>query len=246
MFISCGARGERKRQGKCKVTLWDRSARVAPVHVPRLRQYADGVPCRSTALPRRIAALDAIRLRHSETQIGFCFQPCPTVSALKQIKDTMGNVVEVVKTGHGFRSMLDERPTFPPLVKRKTIYQEVGAPLVLECPYKKAAVDPIRWQNGSQMITHLAIHEKHMGRVEIDLANRLVIDSCEYSDSAPYSCWLHDRHISTIKVRVVASFSTSWLRAQIVNVGVGITILMLVFIGVSTLHSQRSDSARFQ
>ena len=219
---------------------------MKPVDVPNLASYPDGVPCRSTALPPVVAALDEIALRHSETQITYCFQPCPTVSAIKQIKDTMGNVVEVVKTGHGFRSMMEGRPTFPPLVKRKTVYQEVDAPLVLECPYEKSDVDPVRWQNGSQMITHLAVREQHMGRVEIDLANRLVIDSCRYSDTAPYSCWLHDRHIATIKVKIVASFSTSWLRAQIANVGVGIAIFMLVFIGFSVLKTQRSDSARFE
>ena len=227
------------------VALWDPSIPSKPVRLPILHEYASGVPCRSTILPPLIANLNEIKLRHSENEVAYCFNPCPTVSAIKQIKDVMGNVVDVVKTGHGLRSMMDGRPTFPPMVVRKTVYQEVGKPLIIECPYDDSSTEPIRWQNGSQMITHLAVREQFMGRVEIDLANRLVIDSTEYTDASAYSCWIHERHIATVKVKVVESFSTSWLRDQIMNVGVAGTVFMLFFIGVSVFKTQRSDSARY-
>ena len=227
------------------VKQWHRNRDVTPVKVPNLQHYRNGVPCRSTVLPKKIAEIDEIKYRYSETQLGYCFVACPTVQPIKKITDILGNVVEVVNTGEGFLSMTEGRPKLPKLVKRKTIYHEAGQPIVIECPYKNASHAPIRWQNASQMLTHVAMLEAHAGRVQIDILNRLVIDRALLSDTSAYSCWLRNEHLATIKLRVVPSFSTEHLRSKIANVGVAFTILLLFVMSLSVFRAQRKDSARF-
>ena len=227
------------------VKQWHRDKPVKPVEVPNLQHYRNGVPCRSTVLPKQIADIDEIKYRYSETQVGYCYVACPTVQPVKKIRDKLGNVVEVVNTGAGFVSMKEGKPRLPSIVKRKTIYHEAGKPLAIECPHKNASHVAIRWQNASQMLTHVAMLEKHAGRVQIDILNRLVIDRALPSDTSAYSCWLRDEHIATIKLRVVPSFSTEHLRDKIAHAGVALTIILLLVMGVSVFRTQRQDSSRF-
>ena len=218
---------------------------VFPIDIPTMHLYPDGMPCRSSALPENVARVDEIKMRKSETLMEYCFEPCPTEPTIQKVTDSLGNVIEVVETGKGFRSMKEAKPTFPPLVKRKTVYQEEGKQLIIECPEDDIADKAIRWQIGSQMIDHIASKERTLGRVYIDIANRLVIETTIYADSAPYSCWFKQRHIATVKVRIVPSYDNGDIKDKIVYVGVGITMLALCFVGVSIYKAQRKENSRY-
>lgn len=103
---------------------------IMPHDAKIMDHYSNGVPCRSTVLPKYFARIPQIRRRMSEIIIGRCLVECPTAAPYVNVTDKQGKVIEVVEKG--FYSM-KEKPTIPPMVKRKVIYEEAGKNLVLKC-----------------------------------------------------------------------------------------------------------------
>lgn len=61
----------------------------------------------------------------------------------------------------------------------------------------------------------------------------------QYVFSCLLSCWIDGRHIATIKLRVLAKSERN-VDDYVVAVGVGLTVLGLLFIGCKVARMQRS------
>lgn len=96
----CGKIGQRRKVGLCMVKKINANKAVSPVDIPIIKLYLNGIPCRSTALPKEVAAIRRIKYRRSETIMGSCKIPCPTVPAQVYVTDSSGKVIEVVKPGY--------------------------------------------------------------------------------------------------------------------------------------------------
>ncbi|XP_067677395.1 Ig-like V-type domain-containing protein FAM187A [Haliotis asinina] len=203
----CGKPGHRRKIGLCMVKkIWTSQA-TKPVDFPLLALYKDGVPCRSTALPKAISHVPSIAKRHSEVLMGACEVPCPTEPPPLNITDSSGKVVEVIEPG--FYS-IKARPKLPPMVKRKVQYHEAGIHLMLKCPSDEGDDGSIvRWQRGKRQIDPLSIKKQTRGRVYVDQENQLHIRRLFISDTAPYNCWILKRHVATIKVIVIKKFDAN-------------------------------------
>ncbi len=105
-----------------------------PHDLVTLERFPKGLSCRSALVPPGIGNLPEVKGRTSEYLVSYCWEACPTVPAIKEIKDSQGRVIEVVEVGKGYVSMRDGPPPLPPRVKRKAIYAEIGQRLKLECP----------------------------------------------------------------------------------------------------------------
>lgn len=128
---------------------------------------------------------------------GYCYQPCPTEPPPIEVTDANGNVVEVIEGGY---HPIGRKPELPPMVKRKVKYEPAGSHLVISCPTSKKG--KVRWQRGERAINTATIRHQTKGRVSIDKLNRLHIRKLHERDTAPYNCWVWQRHVATIKIIV--------------------------------------------
>ncbi|XP_021351112.1 Ig-like V-type domain-containing protein FAM187A [Mizuhopecten yessoensis] len=222
----CGKMGHRRMVGLCMVEKVNASDPVEPVDLPIIELYPRGLPCRSTVLPSQIARLRSIRLRQSETIVENCYRSCPTAAPPITVTDKNGNVLQVIQPG--YYSMKD-KPPLPRLVKRSVIYEETGKNIILKCPTKPNEDSLVRWQNGTVVINPLSIRRQTRGRVRMDSANRLHIRALRLYDSAPYNCWLKQRHVATLKVVVVQAMNHN-LKDYITYAGLCLTILSVTLV----------------
>lgn len=95
----CGQMGQRHKIGLCMVRKIDYRRDIAPVDVPMMNSFIDGIPCRSPILPTKVAHKKLVRTRPTEVLIGACSMPCPTMQPFITVTDKDGNVVEVVEAG---------------------------------------------------------------------------------------------------------------------------------------------------
>lgn len=86
------------------------------------------------------------------------------------------------------------------MVVRKVQHEPLGSHLVLNCPTSDQS--RVRWQRGERVINSRTIRRLTKGRVSIDRLNRLHIWKLRAGDSAPYNCWVWQRHVATFKVIV--------------------------------------------
>lgn len=237
----CGVDSERRRQGACTVKRMDKSgASSGEEDLSFLRKYPKGVPCQSLLLPDSIAQIPQIRNRSNEVQSAGCYQPCTTPVPVKVITDKNKQVVEVVEVAKGFVSLREGKlPKPPKLVKRSTTYRTVGSSVLLICPHADASLTHVRWQNGTQVLDTATVSVRTHGRVTVDPLNRLVITQLHYTDTAAYSCWIHGKHIATLKIRVVQGLQQN-LSDYVILAGVGLTMLTLVYIGVQAVMLNRT------
>ncbi|KAK3612396.1 hypothetical protein CHS0354_031990 [Potamilus streckersoni] len=197
----CNKAGKRLRSGTCMVQKTDMDQPIKPVDLPIMAMYPDGVPCRSTVLPKVIANIHGIRSRKSERIVGNCYEPCPTTPRMINATDKDGNVVKVVG---GPYVPINSKPTFAPLVKRQVLYEEAGKHLVLKCPGSDSS--KIRWQKAEIIINSATIRYQSHGRLWIDGLNRLHFRRLILRDSASYICWEWKRHVATMKVVIYKPF----------------------------------------
>ncbi|KAJ8308068.1 hypothetical protein KUTeg_012942 [Tegillarca granosa] len=76
--------------GLCMVKKINDKKAIYPVDIPIIKLYLNGIPCRSTALPKEIATIRRIKYRRSETIMGNCMIPCPTVPSQIYVTDSSG------------------------------------------------------------------------------------------------------------------------------------------------------------
>lgn len=165
------------------------------------------------------------------------------LSTVQTITDADGEVVEVLNAG--YISMRGPRPTFPPLVKRRTVYQDVGKPLLITCPHQGNG-DGLRWQNKTTRMDPLVLSADINSRVKLDVLNRIIITKTMYADTGHYNCWLKDRHIATISVHIVKSFETTSWKVKIVTYGVYATIIALTVAWIKMYFAQRKNRGAFR
>ncbi|XP_045212509.2 Ig-like V-type domain-containing protein FAM187A [Mercenaria mercenaria] len=191
----CDKKGRRLKFGTCMVQKIDADKPIVPVDVPIMTLYPNGVPCRSTVLSRPVAHLPGIKGRKSEIIAGECFQACPSTPAPIQVTDKNGKVVEIIEGGY---HPIGKKPELPPLVKRKVLHKASGTHVTLTCPTSEKG--KVRWQRGDRPINTATIRRQTKGRVFIDKLNRLHIRKLRIRDSAPYNCWIWQRHVAAFKV----------------------------------------------
>ena len=153
-----------------------------------------------------------------------CFIPCPSTPPPIKVTDASGNVVEIVESGY---HPLGKQPNLPSLVQRKVLYEPQGSHLVLNCP--AAQKSKIRWQRGERPINTRTITRQTRGRVTVDKQNRLNIRKLNMHDSAPYSCWVWQKHEATIKVVVFKPLDEN-IKHYITYGGLFLTIIFIVLI----------------
>lgn len=93
--------------------------------------YPEGVPCRSTLLPRSVASIPYIRDRESETLMAPCVVACPTVAEVINVTDEYGKVLKEVQVQY---YSINEAPKTPHTPKRDVMYKDAGKRLILKCP----------------------------------------------------------------------------------------------------------------
>ena len=100
------------------------------------RAYKQGIPCRSSLVPKEIKTLSAVSRRPSETLLGYCNVACTTPRpVVEKIKELLGDkFLGVVKPGKEYVRYFDFRPNIPPLVVRKTFYVQRKGAITLMCP----------------------------------------------------------------------------------------------------------------
>ncbi|KAK3089155.1 hypothetical protein FSP39_001328 [Pinctada imbricata] len=236
----CGQIGSRRKIGVCMVKKIKPGLPIRPNDLPLMALYPDGVPCRSTALSGDIAKIKRIALRRSETIIGQCNITCPTTPAFIVVTDKRGKVIETVEAGY---YSLKDKPTLPPMVIRKVVYEEAGKHLVLKCPGKSEAKSLIRWQNGSVVLNPLTIKRQTRGRVFTDTINRLHIRVTRLFDSAPYNCWAGKRHVATIKVVVTKPINKN-LKNNITYAGLLTTVISITIICICVCKNKAKKTAK--
>lgn len=96
---NCNKLGQRRRVGICMVSKLNQEKPVEPVDIPIIVLYPDGIPCRSTILPKEISVIKRIMLRKSEIIMGNCFMKCPTTPAFITVTDANGKIVETIDAG---------------------------------------------------------------------------------------------------------------------------------------------------
>ncbi|XP_064624449.1 Ig-like V-type domain-containing protein FAM187A [Lineus longissimus] len=236
----CGRGGQRRRIGVCTVLKNDHDKPVAPLPIPTLDQFVSGVPCRSSLLPPILRALNEIAGRDSEIMIGKCFLPCPSY-ATRTFTDATGKVVDSVQVEEKYFDVGTARPTFLPLVSRKSLYEKQGVDIVLDCPHKSKGNVLIRWQNGTNLINPATIKKATNGRVTVDIYGRLHIKSLQFTDTRTMSCWTHGRLVATMKLVIVGAKDYS-IKDYVVYAGcgmVGLTILIIA-IGVCAQRNKKT------
>lgn len=97
---ACNKMGKRKKVGICMVNKIYSNRPIKPFDIPIIALYPDGIPCRSTLLPREISRLKVVRQRPSETIMGDCYVDCPTTPAFITVNDSSGNVIESIEPGY--------------------------------------------------------------------------------------------------------------------------------------------------
>ena len=155
---------------------------------------------------------------------GECFQACPSTPPPIRVTDANGRVVEVIESGY---HPLEKKPDFPPMVKRKVMYEPQGSHLVLTCPTDEKG--KIRWQRGDRPINPSIISKQTRGRVSVDNLNRLHIKKLRMRDAAPYSCWAWQTHTATLKIVVFQPLDEN-IKHYITYGGLFLTIILLVLI----------------
>ncbi|XP_060600521.1 Ig-like V-type domain-containing protein FAM187A [Ruditapes philippinarum] len=191
----CDKHGKRLKIGTCMVQKIDMDKPIVPVDIPIMSLYPRGVPCRSTVLSRPVAHLPGIKGRKSEVLDGICFVVCPSTPPPIQVTDKNGKVIEIIEGGY---HPIDKRPELPPLVQRKVLYKATGTHVKLTCPTKQRG--KVRWQRGERPINTATIRRQTRGRVFVDKLNRLHIRKLRIRDSAPYHCWVWQRHVGAFKL----------------------------------------------
>ncbi|KAL3876481.1 hypothetical protein ACJMK2_034324 [Sinanodonta woodiana] len=208
----CDKAGKRFRSGTCMVQKTDKDQPIKPVDLPIMMMYPDGVPCRSTVLPKVIANIHGIRSRKSERIAGKKLN----ISVLLL---SFGDIWPYVP--------INSKPTFAPLVNRQVLYEEAGKHLVLKCP--AADSSKVRWQKAELIINSATIRYQSHGRLWIDGLNRLHFRRLILRDSASYICWEWTRHASTMKVVVYKPFDPR-IRTYITYGGFVATVLVVFII----------------
>lgn len=99
MCNQCNKIGKRRKIGVCMIQKRYINKPIEPIDLPIIALYPDGIPCRSTILPKEISRNREIRLRPSETIIGDCYVECPTTPAFLTVTDENGKIVETVEAG---------------------------------------------------------------------------------------------------------------------------------------------------
>ncbi|GIY87201.1 uncharacterized protein CDAR_498471, partial [Caerostris darwini] len=130
----CGSVGKRRRVGICTVKKMSLVSPAKPVDTQILKEYRDGLPCRSSLLPKAIRELPKIQSAKSEFMIGFCKIPCRPDASIAVITDKTGAVVDTVDNSQGVYSMHQPLPKLPALAKRTTVYEELGSSIMMTCP----------------------------------------------------------------------------------------------------------------
>ncbi|CAH1795699.1 unnamed protein product [Owenia fusiformis] len=242
----CDKLGQRRRIGICTVKKINSSLEVLPIDAPVLAEYPEGVPCRSTLIPMYLSNLPVVLARRSETMMGYCKIPCPTIPPPRNITDDTGAVIETVNEAEGFYSLRDHKdgkPTFPPLVKRQSMYLERGKRVYLECPHEKSTEELVHWQNGTLTLNPRIIRKISRGRVRIDTQNRLHIRRLQPWDEKAYSCWISGKHIATIKI-IVTEVPVRNLKDYIAMAGFAVFILVFCCICVSICKGRNKKTAQ--
>ncbi|GIX95388.1 uncharacterized protein CDAR_178321 [Caerostris darwini] len=205
----CGSVGKRRRVGICTVKKMNLVSPAKPVDTQILKEYRDGLPCRSSLLPKAIRELPKIQSAKSEFMIGFCKIPCRPDASIAVITDKTGAVVDTVDNSQGVYSMHQPLPKLPALAKRTTVYEELGSSIMMTCPgqvvsqncsirislFRNTIIYNIRdtqgkflrWRNNSYVINPSKVHVKTKGRVKIDIGNNLHIRKLQSTDAAIYS-----------------------------------------------------------
>ncbi|KAG8185085.1 hypothetical protein JTE90_029697 [Oedothorax gibbosus] len=232
----CDSVGRRRRVGICTVRKIDPFAPTKPVDTQVLNEYRKGIPCRSSLLPNVIKDLAVVHELKSEFMIGFCKVPCPLGVGIVTVTDKDGAVLDTVDNSQGVYSMHQPLPKLPALVKRATVYEEIGKNVILSCPGNKENSFPI-WRNDSYVINPSKVHILSNGRVKIDIGNNLHIRKLRYSDTAVYSCWENSALRGTIRLQVLKKSVESY-RVHILNIGTLFTFLTILMIAL-TVYKNR-------
>ncbi|KAK3767082.1 hypothetical protein RRG08_017956 [Elysia crispata] len=179
---TCGRPGTRIRVGQCTVKKIYVDLPVFPRDYPLMVLYPEGIPCHSTALPSHMRRLHQIGERHSETIILPCMEPCPTAPPTRVVTDKNGDVLEILEPG--FYSV-KEKPTLPPIVKRKVFYEPEKSHLILRCP---GDLDRslVHWARGQRTVDPAHVKRQTQGRVWLDSSVMLHFDPLLLSDTAVY------------------------------------------------------------
>ncbi|KAH3861907.1 Ig-like V-type domain-containing protein FAM187A [Dreissena polymorpha] len=232
----CGKDGRRVKFGTCMAQKIDKRDPILPVDVPIITQYPHGVPCRSTVFPRPVANIPGMKDRRSELIEGSCNVGCPTTPPPLQITDRNGKVIEVI--GGGYHP-LGRKPELPRMVVRRVRYVAEDSKETLACPVRTKERSKVRWLRGERVINARDIGRITKGRVRIDRLNRLTIFRIRKLDSAPYSCWVWQKHIATFKVLVFKGMDEN-LKNYITYGGLCLTVVSVVLFCVCKVCFGRS------
>lgn len=99
MCNQCNKIGKRRKVGMCMIQKIYSNKPIEPIDIPIISLYPDGIPCRSTVLPKEVSRMRDIRFRPSETIMGDCYIECPTTPAFLTVTDKNGNIVETIDAG---------------------------------------------------------------------------------------------------------------------------------------------------
>ncbi|XP_014787984.1 Ig-like V-type domain-containing protein FAM187A [Octopus bimaculoides] len=199
----CGKEGFRRKIGLCTIKKLNERAPVRPVDIYIFYYFTGSLSCQSTALPKQIRELPAIKSRPNEVFYNKCQVACPKKEGRTIIKDQAGKVVEVVMPG--YLSLHQKRKMAHPVI-RDVIYTMEGSDVIIRC---RTDENIIRWQNRSKPLKHFLESRKTKGRVFIDVTNSLHIRNTQFTDTSLYSCWKRNILLQTTKLVVTESMLDS-------------------------------------
>ncbi|RUS80513.1 hypothetical protein EGW08_011734 [Elysia chlorotica] len=179
---TCDRPGRRIRVGQCTVKKIYVDLPVFPRDYPLMVLYPEGMPCHSTALPSHIRRLHHISQRHSETIVLPCMEACPTAPPTRVVTDKNGEVLEILEPGF---YPIKDKPSLPPIVKRKVFYEPEKSHLVLKCPGNLER-PLVHWARGERTVDPSHVKRQTKGRVWLDTKVRLHFSPLLLSDTAVY------------------------------------------------------------
>lgn len=238
---TCNEPGKRRKIGICTIKKLETDKPLQPVDIKMLANYPDGIPCRSTIMPKYYANVLKIQSRKSETLIGNCKVPCPTVPSVTNITDENGIVIESVKTGEGKYSLRLPPPSIPPMVKRQTVYETAGKNIELICPGSDSTTG-VTWQNNTEVIDPIKVRRSTRARIIID-ANVLKLRHLRESDSSLYSCWIKQRLVATVRI-IVTPRKSNKPKDYLALAGIGASIITVVCICCTVCKNRKKQTAK--
>jgi hypothetical protein len=204
----CGAPGFRKRTGTCYVKRIDKARSYQSI----LDGFEEGVPCKSSFVPKKPKKLSFLKNIPSYSQ----YEDCNTCSSKTKSNYDVSNktlgqltraeLLYIMRTAFAFDVDALKMPAGDVLLKK------VGERLFLKCMQQKhsdyTGPDSIFWTFNDKYLDLSNKTHVPSNRIVTDFNQNLIITKSIPEDSGLYKCYVNYRHVTSIQVKFVSFFAS--------------------------------------